>query len=84
MILFADVVLTFMGSMVGGGTLWVDVFFWEEGPHTFFITCSKGSMGRDMASTTQYFFLYEEGHEMDGMSYGGDFLSITYGLVWAA
>ena len=36
-----------------------------------------------MATTTKYFFLYEKGHEVDGMPYGGDFLSIMYEMVWA-
>ena len=79
-----DVVLAFLGSMIGGETHWVDVFFGKEDPHTFYITCSKGSMGGDMATTKKYLFLYEEGHEMDGIPYGDDFLPITYGMVWAS
>ena len=41
-------------------------------------------MGRDMASTEKYLFLYEEHHEMDGVKYDGDFLSILYEMVWAS
>ena len=41
-------------------------------------------MGRDMATTAKYLFLYEEGHEMDGMPYSGDFLPITYEMAWAS
>ena len=84
MILFADIILAYMRIMIGGGTHGVDVFFGEEDPHTFCITCSKGSMGRDMASTAKSLFLNEEDHEMDGMPYGGDFLSIMYEMVWAS
>ena len=54
----------------------------EEHPHTFCITCSKGSMGRDMASKEKYLFINEEDHEMDRMPYGGDLLSIMYHMVW--
>ena len=64
-ILFSDLIFTFMRAMIGGGAHRVGVFFGEEYPHTFCITCSKGSMGRDMASTTKYLLLNEEGHEMD-------------------
>ena len=46
--------------------------------------CSKGRMGRDMASTAKYMFLYEQGHEMDGILYDDDFLSIMYNMVWAS
>ena len=35
MIPFADVVLSFMESMIGGETHWVDVFFGKEDSHTF-------------------------------------------------
>ena len=59
---FVYVVISFMGNMIGGETHWVDVFFGEEDPHTFCITCSKGSMGGDMATTSKYLFLYKEGH----------------------
>ena len=62
----------------------VGVFFGEEDPHTFCITCSKGSMGRDMVSTTKYLFFYEDDHEMNGMPYDGEFLSIMYEMVWAS
>ena len=41
-------------------------------------------MGRGMASTATSLFLNEEGHEMDGMPYGGNFLSIMYEMVWAS
>ena len=78
------VVLTTMGSMIGEETHWLDVFFWEEDSHTFCIACSNGSMRGDMATTAKHLFLYEVGHEFDGMPYGDDFLSITYGMVWAS
>ena len=45
--------------------------------------CSNGSMRGDMATTTKHLVLYEVGHEFDEMPYGDDFLSITYGMVWA-
>lgn len=84
MILCADLILTYMRSMVGGGTHGLDVFLGEKHPHTFCITCSKGSMRRDMNSIEKYLFLYEEGHDMEGIPYGGEFLSIMYEMVWAS
>ena len=62
----------------------MDVFLGEVHPYTFYITCSKGSMGRDMASTAKSLLLNEEDHEMEGMPYGSDFLSIIYEMVWAS
>ena len=41
-------------------------------------------MGGDMATTTKHLFLFEVGHVIDGMPYGDDFLSITYGMIWAS
>lgn len=84
MILCVDVILAYMRSMIGGGTHGVGVFLREEHPHTFCITCSKGSMGRDMASIAKYFSLYEEFHEMDGAPYDDGLLSIVYEIVWAS
>ena len=84
MISFVDIVLIFMGSMIRRETHGVDVSFWEEDSHTLYISCSNGSMRGDMATTAKHFFLYEVGHEFDEIPYGDDFLSITYGLVWAS
>ena len=69
---------------MGGGTHWVDVFLGEKHPHTFCVTCSKGSMGRDMASTAKYFSLYEKDHEMDGVPNDDGLLSIMNEIVWAS
>lgn len=83
-ILFADLIFTFMRTMIGERTHRVGVFFGEEDPHTFYMTCSKRRMGRDMASTTKSLFLHEEGHVMDGFSYNGDFLPIKHEMVWVS
>ena len=77
MVPYVFVVLIFIGSMFGGEEHWLDVSFGKEDSHTFCITCSNGSMGGDMATIEKHFFIYEVGHEIDWMPYGGDFLSIT-------
>ena len=51
---------------------------------TFCIACSNGSMGGDMATIVKNLFPFEVGHEFDGIPYDDDFLSITYGMVWAS
>ena len=83
MIPFADIVLIFIGSMIGGDTHWLYVSLGEDISHTFCITCSKGSMGDDVVTTIKHFLLYEVGHRIDWIPYGDDFLSVTYGIIWA-
>lgn len=65
MVPYVVVILIFIGSMIGRETHWLDVSFGEEDSHIFCITCSKGSMGDDMAITTKHFYLYEVGHDID-------------------
>ena len=81
MIPFSDVVLIFVGSMIGEETHWLDVSLGKEISHTFCITCSKGSMGDDVATTVRHFFLHDVVYSVDWMPYGDDFISITYGMV---
>ena len=80
---YVFVVLTFIGSMIGGETHWLDVSFGEEDPHNFYITCSNGSMGGDMATTTKQLFLYEVGHEIYWIPHDAQYLFIIYDMVWA-
>ena len=84
MISFVDIDIIFMGSMIGRETHGLDVSFWEEDSHIFCFACSNGSMGGDMATTVKHVFPFEVGHVIDGMPYGDDFLSITYGMIWAS
>ena len=84
MIPIAAIFLTTMGSMIGEETHWLNVFFWEEDSHTFCIACSNGRMGGEMATISKHLFPFEVGHVIDGMPYGDDFLSITYGMIWAS
>ena len=56
----------------------------EEDSHTFCITCSNGSMGGDMATIEKHLPFHEVGHGIDLMTYGDDFLAITYGMGWAS
>ena len=65
MVPYVSFVLISIRSMIGGETHWVDVSFGEEDSHIFCITCSKGSMGDDMATATKHLSLYEVGHEID-------------------
>ena len=67
MVPYVDVVSILIGRMIRGETHWMDVSFGEENSHIFCSTCSKGSMGYDMATTTKHLSLYVEGHEIDGM-----------------
>ena len=62
---YVFVVLIFIGSMIGGVTHWCDFSFGEDDSHTICITCSNGSMGGDMDTTTKHLFLYEVGHGID-------------------
>ena len=84
MIPFVDVVIIFSGSMIGGETHWLDVSLGEEISHTFCITCSKGSMGDDMATIVKHLLIYEVVYGIDLIPYGDDFLFIIYGMVWAS
>ena len=83
MISFVDMVLILIESMIGE-THWLDVSLGKEISHTFFIACSKGSMRNDMATTSRHLFFHDMGHSIDWIPYGDDFLSITYGVVWAS
>ena len=84
MVPIVDVDLSFVRSIIGEETHWLDVFFREEDSHIFCIACSNGNMRGDMATTAKHFFLYGVGHEFDDIPYGDDFPSITYGMVWAS
>ena len=84
MISFADMDLIFTRSMIGRQTEELDVSFGGEASHTFCIACSDGSMRGDMATIAKYLFPFVEvGHVIDGIPYGDDFISITYGMIWA-
>ena len=37
-----------------------------------------------MATTAKHLLPFEVGHVIDGMPYSDDFLSITYGMIWAS
>ena len=70
--------------MLGRETHGMDVSFKEGIPHTFFTTCSKGSMGYGMATRATHFFPYEVSHMMDMMPHDDEFQLIIYGDVWAS
>ena len=85
MISFANIYLICIGSMIESETHELGVSFGGEDSHTFCIACSNGSMRGDMATTAKHLFPFVEvGHVIDGMPYGDDFLSITYGMIWAS
>ena len=72
-----------MRNMLGRETHWVNVSFEGGIPHTFFTTCSKGSMGHGMVTLTTHFSLYEVSHMIDDMPYVDHFQLIIYGDTWA-
>ena len=71
--------------MIGREIHELGVSFGGEDSHTFCIACSNGSMRGDMATTTKKLFpFFEVGHAIYRISYGDNFLSITYGMIWAS
>ena len=65
MVPYVVVVLVFIGSMIGGMAHWLVVSLGEEISHIVCITCSKWSIGDDMATKKKHLSLYEVGHEID-------------------
>ena len=65
MISFSDMDLIFIGSNIGRETHELDVSLKGETSHIFCTTCSNGSMGGDMATTTTYLFSFEVEHDFD-------------------
>ena len=73
-----------IGSMIGREIHELVMSFGGEDSHTFCITCSNRSMRGNMATTAKQFFAFIElGHVIEGMPYGDDFISITYGMICA-
>ena len=83
MVPLVDIAKAFPRSMIGGETHWVNVSSEGENSHTLCTTCSKGSMGDGMATTTAPLFPYEVSHMMDVMPYDDDFQLIIYEMIWA-
>ena len=63
--LYDAIISIFMRSMVGREAHWMDVSLGRENLHIFCSTCSKGSVGDDMVTTTKHFSLYEVSHRIE-------------------
>ena len=60
----ADIGYILVESMIGRLTHELDVSLRGENSHIFCTTCSNGSMGGYMATTTTCLFSFEVGHEI--------------------
>ena len=81
---FTDFDIICIGSMIGRETHELGVSFGGEDSHTFCIACSNRSMRGNMATTAKHYFAFIElDHVIEGMPYGDDFISITYGMICA-
>ena len=61
----------------------MDVSLEGENSQTLCTTCSRGSMGNGMATTTAHLFHYEVSHMRNEIPYDDDFQIIIYGETWA-